>query len=195
MSVYEKTLIGDSIPLMEVDDEESDLDYDLISKAEINADFSILVNKFGEDEFKSLFLNLINEIKILSFEDQRILCQKLLKNFTYLFDFNFFPQLSFDNIDDIDDFYKFICFLNYDYIDFLATIISGLDFELLKKDINVFLTLNWIIINERINNYQESEIISKFLRTNNKEGLFEFISSRLQKDKMLVILNSLEREW
>jgi hypothetical protein len=69
-----------------------------------------------------------------------------------------------------------------------------LDLELLKKDINEFLTLNWNQLVLKINSYQKNEIISKFLRTNNKEGLYDFIRSRLEKDKMLVILNSLERE-
>ena len=55
-------------------------------------------------------------------------------------------------------------------------------------------TLNWNQLVLKINSYQKNEIISKFLRTNNKEGLYDFIRSRLEKDKMLVILNSLERE-
>ena len=72
--------------------------------------------------------------------------------------------------------------------------IDAKDLELLKKDINELLTLNWNQLVLKINSYQKNEIISKFLRTNNKEGLYDFIRSRLEKDKMLVILNSLERE-
>ena len=110
------------------------------------------------------------------------------------YNFEFFPQLTFDNKNDTEEFFKFIEFLEYDYVDFLSEIISGLDLELLKKDINELLTLNWNQLVLKINSYQKNEIISKFLRTNNKEGLYDFIRSRLEKDKMLVILNSLERE-
>lgn len=193
MSDYEKILIGESIPLDEVDDEESNLD-DMIQSAELNADLTTIINYFGTEEFKGLYLNLYNEIRSFELENQRELCEKLISKISDNYDFEFYPMLTFDNENDTGEFFKFIEFLEYDYIDFLSEIISGLDLELLKKDINEFLTLNWNQLSLRINSYQTNEIISKFLRTNIKSGLYEFIRSRLEKDKMLVILNSLERE-
>ena len=193
MADYEKILIGESIPLDEVDDEESNLEY-MIPEAEIAADFATIINYFGTEEFKGLYLNLHNEIRSLDLEKQRELCEKLVNKISDIFTFDFFPQLTFDNENDIEDFLKFIEFIEFDYIDFLSEIIGGLDLTLLKKDMNSFLTLNWEELSSRINSYQKNEIISKFLRTNNKEGLYEFIRSRLEKDKMLAILNSLERE-
>ncbi len=193
MSDYEKILIGESIPLEEVDDEESNLN-DMIPVAELNADLTTIINYFGTEEFKGLYLNLYNEIRSFELEKQRELCEKLIIKISENYNFEFFPQLTFDNKNDTEEFFKFIEFLEYDYVDFLSEIISGLDLELLKKDINELLTLNWNQLVLKINSYQKNEIISKFLRTNNKEGLYDFIRSRVEKDKMLVILNSLERE-
>ena len=193
MSDYEKILIGESIPLEEVDDEESNLN-DMIPVAELNADLTTIINYFGTEEFKGLYLNLYNEIRSFELEKQRELCEKLIIKISENYNFEFFPQLTFDNKNDTEEFFKFIEFLEYDYVDFLSEIISGLDLELLKKDINECLSLNWNQLVLKINSYQKNEIISKFLRTNNKEGLYDFIRSRLEKDKMLVILNSLERE-
>jgi len=193
MSDYEKILIGESIPLEEVDDEESNLD-EMIPAAELNADLTTIINYFGTEEFKGLYLNLYNEIRSFELEKQRELCEKLIIKISENYNFEFFPQLTFDNKNDTVEFFKFIEFLEYDYIDFLSEIVSGLDLELLKKDINEFLILNWNQLSLRINSYQKNEIISKFLRTNIKSELYEFIRSRLEKDKMLVILNSLERE-
>ena len=193
MTDYEKILIGESIPLEEVDDEESNLN-DMIPVAELNADLTTIINYFGTEEFKGLYLNLYNEIRSFELEKQRELCEKLIDKISENYKFEFFPQLTFDNKNDTEEFFKFIEFLEYDYVDFLSEIISGLDLELLKKDINELLTLNWNQLVLKINSYQKNEIISKFLRTNNKEGLYDFIRSRLEKDKMLVILNSLERE-
>lgn len=193
MSDYEKILIGKSIPLEEVDDEESNLD-DMIPEAELNADLTTIIKFFGTEEFKGLYLNLYNVIRSFELEKQRELCEKLISKISELYDFEFYPMLTFDNEDDIEIFLKFIEFLEYDHVDFLSEIISGLDLELLKKDLNKFLKLNWKQLSLRINLYQKNEIISKFLRTNNKSGLYKFIRSRLEKDKMLVILNSLERE-
>jgi len=193
MSNYEKILIGESIPLEEVDDEESNLD-DMISAAELNADLTTIINYFGTEEFKGLYLNLYNEIRSFELEKKRELCEKLTSKISEEYDFEFFPKLTFDNENDIEEFFKFIEFLEYDYVEFLSEIVFGLDLELLKKNINEFLILNWNQLSLRINSYKKNEIISKFLRTNIKSGLYEFIRLRLEKDKMLVILNSLERE-
>jgi histidyl-tRNA synthetase len=199
MSSYEKTLIGDSIPLMEVDDEEdSNLTYEMISDAEINADFVDIVDNFGKEEFKEIFLNLYDEIESLEVEKQRYLCEKLIDKIYEIYEFEFSPMLTFDNEEDIDDFLKFIEFIEFDYIDFLAKIVTGLDLDQLKKDLNLFLVLNWNKIYDSILKFPEielnSELISIFFRTYNREGTFEFIKSRLEKDKMLVILKSMEGE-
>lgn len=191
MSDYEKILIGESIPLEEVDDEESNLN-DMIPAAELNADLTTIINYFGTEEFKGLYLNLYNEIRSFELEKQRELCEKLIIKISENYNFEFFPQLTFDNKNDTEEFFKFIEFLEYDYVDFLSEIISGLDLELLKKDMNSFLTLNWNELSLRINSYQKNEIISKFLRTNNKDNLFVFIRLKLKKDKMLAILKTME---
>ncbi len=197
MSDYEKILIGASIPLDEVDDEEeSNLDY-MIPEAEIDADFIDIINHLGTEEFKFIFLNLINEINSLDFERQRELCQKLNDKVTEIYNFEFTPSLTFDNIEDINNFLKFIEFLEYEYIDIIAKIITDLDFDLLKKDVDKFLLLNFDKINIMINNLiknENNELISIFLRTNTKEGLITFLKSKLEKDKMLIVLKSLEGE-
>lgn len=196
MSKYEETLIGDSIPLMEVDDEEdSNLNYEMISDAEINADFSDIIDSFEKEDFKAIFLNLYDEIESLEVEKQRYLCEKLIDKIYEFYEFEFSPMLTFDDEEEINKFLKFIKFIEFDYIDFLAKIVSGLDLNQLKKDLNLFLTLNWDKIYDSILKYEaNSELISNFLRTYNREGTYEFIKSRLEKDKMLVILKSMEGE-
>lgn len=198
MSEYEKNLIGRSIPLDEVDDEEGDLDY-LIPEAEINADFTDIINHLGEDEFKFIFLNLYNEIKSLSFERQKELCQKLNDKLFEVYEFEFSPALQFENQEDVDNFLNFIEFLEYEYINIFAKILAPFDLDLLKKDTNKFLEINFDGINTRINNLVENGeiigLISIFLRTNNKYGLMIFLRERIAKDKMLIILRILEGEY
>lgn len=198
MSEYEEILIGRSIPLDEVDDDESNLD-DLIPIAEIDADFSDIINHIGTEEFKFIFLNLFDEIMNLSFEKKRELCQKLTDKVFEVYNFEFSPLLSFDEEKDIDVFFKFIEFLEYDYLDIIAEIISGLDIDLLKKDTNKFLKQNiykiYNNINKLISNKNINVLISIFLRTNNKEELLSFLESRMNRDKMLIILTSLQGEF
>lgn len=197
MSSYEKILIGNSIPLEEVDDEEGDLDY-LIPKAEIDADFSIILNSFGNDEFKFIFMNLYDQIKSFSFEKQRELCEKLNDKVFEIYEFEFVPSLKFDNENIIDNFLKFIEFLEYDYIGIIGKIVSGLDMNLLKNNVDKFLENNFEKMNQKIiflvENKMINEIISNFLRTNNRERLLTFFKNRIEKDKMLIILETLEGE-
>jgi hypothetical protein len=150
MSDYEKILIGTSIPLMEVDDEEADLDYNLISNAEIDADFILIVDNIGGPEFKEIYLNLYNEIRSLEIENQRTLCHKLVDKIAEIYEFEFTPFLTFDLIEDINNFLEFVEFMEYDYIDYIASIISGLDLSILKKDTDLFLEVNWDRINSSI---------------------------------------------
>ena len=198
MSEYEEILIGRSIPLDEVDDDESNLD-DLIPIAEIEADFSDIISYLGTEEFKFIFLNLYDEIMNLPFEKKRELCQKLTDKIFEVYNFEFSPLLSFDEEKDIDVFFKFIEFLEYDYLDIIAEIISGLDIDLLKKDTNKFLKQNiykiYNNINKLISNKNINVLISIFLRTNNKEELLSFLESRMNRDKMLIILTSLQGEF
>lgn len=191
MSDYEKTLIGMSIPLDEVDDEESNLDV-IIPEAEINADFLSLIESFGTDEFKPLYLNLYHTIRDWDLEIRREFCEKLVEKIYDIYEFEFIPNLVFVDENVIEDFLKLIEFLNYDYLDFLTKIISGLDLILLKKDLDSFLKENWKYL--KISSYQSNEIISKFIRTNNKRSLYSFLKEKLEKDKMLVILTILEGE-
>jgi len=194
MSDYDKVLIGRSTPIMEIDDEEGYLNFNLLTNAEIDADFIAIINYLGTEEFKSLYLNLYNEIKSLSLERQRELCQHLIIKVREIYSFEFTPMLTFDSFNDIDKFLKFIEFIEYDYIWFLAIILQGMDFKLLKKNLDLFLTQNWNKIYDKIETMNiNNELISKFLRTNNKENVFKFIRARIEKNKMLVILKNYGR--
>lgn len=194
MSNYEKILIGNSIPLPEVDDEEYD---NQIINSEIDADFVAIIDSFNTEDFKHIYLNLCNEIRSLDIEKQRELCNKLVEKVKEEYDFEFTPILTFDAFEDVEKFLKFIEFIEYDYIDFFAKIIYGLDFNLLRKNLDKFIVFNWEKISNSIDNLINSEeynlgIISLFFRTNNKENIFKFIREKLSKEKMLIILKTYE---
>jgi hypothetical protein len=193
MGNYEKNLIGLSIPLMEVDDEESSLNSEMIYNAEKNADIEDIIENFGKEEFKEIYLNSYNEIKSLDLESRRYLCQKLLEKTYELYSFEFTPKLEFSNDEEIDEFLKFIEYLEFDYIDFLSKIFKGFDLNLLKKDPDTFLNtyIDEIILRSLEESF--SLLISNFFRTNNKYNIIEFLKSKIEKDKMLLILRIMER--
>jgi hypothetical protein len=199
MGDYEKILIGSSIPLMKVDDDEdSTLDENMINRAELEADFSEILNSFGTDEFKEIYLNLYNEIVSLDIEKKSDLIEKLCDKIYEVYNFEFIPKLEFNNENDINEFLKFIEFLEFDYIDFIAEVIKGLDLNLLKKDLNLFLKQNENNLISKvefiIQKETYSKIISNFFRTNNRNNVLEFLKLKLEKSKMLIILKSIEGE-
>lgn len=194
MGKYEENLISNSIHLMEVDDEEDVTIGDAIE----SADISDIIHNLGTDEFKYLYLNLYDEIRSLDFDKKKIFCQKMELKIEEIYNFKFYPLIEFNSDEDLNDFLKFIEFIEFDYIDYIACITSGLDYNLLKKNTDKFIELNWTNIESKINILIETKkivgLISSFFRTNNKEGMIEFIRVRLEKDKMLIILKMMEGE-
>lgn len=189
MDQYLKNLVGNSMHLMETDDEDD------IENPEEIADIIDVVDNFGTPEFKFIYYNLYNEIQSLDFDKKRELCKKLEIKFSELYNFEFTPKLVFESNDDLNSFLEFIEFVEFNHIDFVAEVISGLDFILLRKNHDEFVDINIDNIYSKINNLIENEkisgLISIFFRTNNKDGVIEFIRSILAKEKMLVILKAM----
>jgi len=186
MDQYLKNLVGNSMHLMEIDDEDD------IENPEEISDIIDLADNLGTPDFKFIYYNLYNEIQSLDSEKKRELCQKLEIKFSEIYDFEFTPKLTFDTTDDFNSFFEFIEFIEFNHIDFVAEVISGLDLVLLRKNHDEFVDTNCDNIYSKINNLIENEkisgLISIFFRTNNKDGVIEFIRSVLSKEKMLVIL-------
>ena len=186
MDQYLKNLVGNSMHLMEIGDEDD------IENPEEISDIIDLADNLGTPDFKFIYYNLYNEIQSLDSEKKRELCQKLEIKFSEIYDFEFTPKLTFDTTDDFNSFFEFIEFIEFNHIDFVAEVISGLDLVLLRKNHDEFVDTNCDNIYSKINNLIENEkisgLISIFFRTNNKDGVIEFIRSVLSKEKMLVIL-------
>ena len=186
MDQYLKNLVGNSMHLMEIDDEDD------VENPEEISDIIDLADNLGTPDFKFIYYNLYNEIQSLDSEKKRELCQKLEIKFSEIYDFEFTPKLTFDTTDDFNSFFEFIEFIEFNHIDFVAEVISGLDLVLLRKNHDEFVDKNGDNIYSKINNLIENEkisgLISIFFRTNNKDGVIEFIRSVLSKEKMLVIL-------
>jgi hypothetical protein len=197
MGNYEKNLIGSAIPLMEVDDEESTLDSELIFNSEVNADLTELLDNIGKEEFQAIYQNLYNEIRALSIESKILFCEKLADKIYEVYDFEFYPKLDFNNENDVNNFLNFVEFLEFNYVSQLALIISGLDMNKLRRNFDLFFEeyeeqiMSKIIFLE---NEKFSGLISDFFRTNNRNGIIEFMKSRFERNKMMIILKTMEGE-
>jgi len=194
MGKYEENLIGKTTHLMEVDDEEDTSVYD----AEIFADTTELVDNINKEEFKYLYQNLYNEIMNMEIKDKRLFCEKLSDKIYDVYNFEFSPKLDFNDENEVNNFLKFVEFLEFDYIDQLALIINGLDMIKLRRDLDLFFKEYAEDIIIRIDFLLRVEkffgLISNFFRTNTKNGIIDFMKSRFERDKMIIILKTMEGE-
>jgi len=192
----EKVLLGSSLPLYEVEEDE---DQDLAEKASLKYDMTSVIASLGTDDFKSIYVCLMPHIAEQLIEIQREFCHELLEKVEEVYHYVFPINLDFTGEYSVSDFYKFLEFLEFDYVDFLAGVWKLLPTSNLRT-INIASTcdLNSDIIISRveevIKNNVFSKLVSLFLRTYTKEYLIEFIAEKTSKDRMLVFLKTQEGE-
>lgn len=188
-----KILMGSSVSPLEMDDEdlwgqqeESSIQYDVLE----------LVDAIGTLEFKSLYLNSINLIKATTVPAQRDYCKKFLLKVNEVYDFEFLPHPELENQMDMNNVYDFLKFINFGCISFLGDVWRFLKVNLREINVHTFCTENQMKviseIEDQIQSRDDSELISIFLRTYNKEGVVGWFSDMTQKYKMLILLRIAE---
>jgi hypothetical protein len=187
-----KVLISDSEPLPEMGGEIDGTD-DLIANAEMNSSFIDIILSIGTPEFQYIFNNLINDIKELDIKDQITLCIHIIDRIKEVYGFEFLEKIDLSSIEDVNNVYDFIKFLEYDNVDFLTYLFSGIIIDIRKEPVRMILDKNWSEIESKILSGNFSRLIYLFLRTNNKEDLLDFLTSKATKNKTEITMNLLER--
>ena len=185
--------MGASVAPLEMDDEDL---WGQQEDASIQYDVLELVDAIDKLEFKSLYLNSINNIKAETVPAQRDFCQKFLIKVKELYDFEFLPHPELENQIDMNNVYDLLEFLNFGCIPFLGDVWRFLKVDLRKIDVISFCTQNEdkVIseIEDQIQSHDYSELISIFLRTYNKESMVSWFARMTQRYKMLVLLRIAE---
>jgi len=188
-----KILMGASVSPLEMDDEDLQGQQE---DASIQYDVLELVDAIDKLEFKSLYLNSINNIKAETVPAQRDYCKKFLIKVKEVYDFEFLPHPELENQIDMNNVYDLLEFLNFGCIPFLGDVWRFLKVNLRKIDVISFCTQNEdkVIseIEDQIQSHDYSELISIFLRTYNKESMVSWFARMTQRYKMLVLLRIAE---
>ena len=192
----ERVLLGNSSPLYEV---EEDFDEDLAEKASLKYDMMSVIQALGTDDFKSVYMALMIHIAEQPIEVQREFCHEILEKVEEVYHYVFPINLDFVGEYSVADLYKFLEFVEFDYIDFLAKVWKLLPTDNLRTiDIDATLELNsdTVIskVDKVVSNNVFSKLVSVFLRTYTKEYLIKFIAEKTKKERMLVFLKTQEGE-
>ena len=136
-------IILNSLPIPE-DDDDFFTD-DILEKNFIVYDCQELIDSVGTSEFKSFYLNVIDDIKKLDIKKQKDLCRQLLSKTREIYKFDFFNTTTFDSMDEIESFYPFIEFIEFDNVEFVTEVIKIFNIDV--KTFNLSKIENIDIIN------------------------------------------------
>jgi len=179
----EKVLLGNSIPLPEVDlDEdfirEQDAAYDAYEALEGYWYITIL-KTVGTPYFKSSYLSTINNVKQdVSLESQIKFCDSILRIIIDKYDFEFPEKPVVKTNEDVLDIYKFLEFLEYDHELLLVNVWKNIKVDLASKRLTQVCEENMDLIVSEVDEQSTLEIypelVSIFLRTYLKENLYNW---------------------
>ena len=154
---------------------------------------------FGNINFKEIFLLYINDIKNQLLSNQRTLCLKLLDRLKVDYEYEFPDNIPLINQNDINIFYDFISFFEFDNVKFLSMVWSTFRIKnLLKLNIRNFIFSNKETVDkllEQITNnsllYESNSLINKFLNSAMKNVLIKWFikKSIINKINITIKLN------
>lgn len=158
-----------------------------------------ILDELGTSEFKSTWLILSKDIKTRSLKEQREFIRQISDKIFEIYDYEFPIKIDLDTEYDLNNFYDFLQFLEYDNIDFINKVWKLLGPKnLINFDIEKFCNENeQKIINEieeQVNIYKQSKLIFIFLRTYYKEKMIEWFIKHTKKNKLEITINLLEGE-
>jgi len=168
-----------------------DTDDDLIPSEDagnhlIQYEFVDLIANIGELDFKVTYLNFIDDIKKQSFSNQKILCDHLINQIQKVYNFEFPEKIILSNQEDINHFYEFIKFLEFNNEEFLIEIFKSFDIDFNKIKPYDFCIKNQNEIIKQINFYDLSKLPPIFMNlydTLENKILIPIVSQMISKNK------------
>ena len=132
-----------------------------------------IIDYIGTDDFKNTYLNLINDIKLFSFQRRRIFAQNMLEKVFEVYDFQFPENIPITTDREIENVFEFIEFIEYDNLEFISSVWQILKKDPTKDDIEATCKRNENKVikesEEQVESNDYNEMITLFLRTYYKE--------------------------
>jgi len=170
---------------------------DVVSEedAVVQYEFIQLLNSIGSSDFKEVYMNMIDDIRQQSVQDQVELCVTIFKKIKEEYDFELPMYAEIENKKGANEVYQFIAFLEYDHFDFFGKLWNGLNVDLRKLNIKKFCESNADeVINQveiQLKTQNSNQLVNLFLRTYNKEQMLGFIVEKTEKSRMMILLTML----
>lgn len=158
-------------------------------------DFIDLLNTIGTPKFK-IHYQLFND-ETYTFAKKRDFAREILEKINQVYEIEY-TLSDQPTTEEVDDVYKFLEFIEYDYLNFISDVWKFMDVDL-RSDIRTFCMRNgdkiMEIIDDQIDSHYLSPLITTFLRTYNKDDLLMLFIKMTEKAKMLIVLKNEEENF
>lgn len=194
----QKVFIAAMTELPEMDGDQDELEA-LFDKANFESSTVDIRDSIGTAEFKETWLVLKDYIQFETVQLQQNFSEQTLYKISEVYDFEFSEKISLEIQYDLNLYYEFLEFLEYDNVNFISQVWYFLDIKnLMKLDIEQFCNSNddKIIkeIDEQLETHPQSKMIDLFLRTYYKEKMIKWFIKNSESSKVEITISILERE-
>jgi len=184
-------LLSAMLPTDMLDDDDDKTQSEVVDDVIVQYDFLQLIENIGMIEFKEVYNNFINNIKKQSFLNQQVLCYHMINQIQKIYNFDFPEKIILSDQNDIEGFYVFVEFLEYDNKIFLTDILKGFDVDFNKIEPDEFCQKNSEEIIKQINFYNTGSdrldpIFANLYETLEDDIFIPIISRMILKNKEVI---------
>lgn len=187
---------------IDVPPEEADNDTEALESHEERAEYLYaaedIINNIGESDFKEIYKVSIDVLRKQSFRRQQKTVEQIIDKIETIYDFRFPEKVELNTIYQLNRFYEFIEFLEYDSSVFLSYVWRFIKKNIVKINIKEYCEINKdkIIkeVEEQLESHPQNEIITIFLRTYYKDKFIDWFSRGSEKFKVNISIENFESE-
>jgi hypothetical protein len=189
----QEVLLGMLVEPPEFDADEDDLE-ERYSEAFYESSKINIHEVLKTKDFKNTWLVLKIDIQNKSLEKQRIFVEQTIDKILEVYDYSFSINISVNTQEEINLFYEFLEFLEYDNEQFLISVWSFLTKEnILNIDISDFSQKNKNLvikeIEEQLEIHPQNELITLFLRSCPEDILLDWFIAHTKRNKINIVVN------
>jgi len=152
-----------------------------------------LLQNLSKPDFKSIWLTLKDEILALDFQKQQLFAEQVLDAIANVYDFTFPINIDFVSKEDLQQFYSFLEFLEFDNVPMLTEVWRFLRWQLLETDIASYCKTNKEKVLSEIHEYlqihPQPKLIDIFLRSYYR--ILEWFTEQTNRNRPLIFLELL----
>jgi hypothetical protein len=185
----------DEMPEMDSDPEETD---ERLDNANLVAAIRDILDNIGKEDFRLTWGIQYEYIRNQPFYQHARFAEALLEKIFEIYEYQFPEKLYFFTKEQIDRFYDFVKFLEYNNTNFLSVICRVLKIDVIKGDLDSFCKQNDMRIikevEEQLGTYQQPELQSLFLRTYMKDDFIKWFTEQIKRARFEIAEKIYESE-